>query len=158
MAFLPQAVYERRLKAEYEQLRQSGYSFTISPDFTEYEVTLNAKGFERRDGGTIVPRNQHKFRLKLKREYPYAGGLEAIWVTPLFHPNIRESDGKVCIQLINEWAASQTVASVVKAVDYMLTHPNPRSPLNIEAARFFDDNPSAFDGKYEFKRPRIVVK
>ncbi len=157
MAFLPDAVFQRRLQSEHEQMRKSGFSFSVNPSLTEYEVSLQAAGFARQ-GGRVFPQNSHRFKFIVKRDYPYAGGLDVIWQTPIFHPNIRESDGKVCIQLVNEWSAAQTLAAVCKAVEHLLENPNPRSPLNIEAARFFDENPDAFKGKYEFKRPKVIVR
>ncbi|MBU1197630.1 ubiquitin-conjugating enzyme E2 [Candidatus Micrarchaeota archaeon] len=157
MPFLPEAVFKRRLESEHAQMQKSPFSFRVNSDLTEYEVAFSGKGFQRSQG-RVTPIHSHRLRMTVKRDYPYAGGLELVWLTPLFHPNIRENDGKVCIQLVNEWAASQTLVSVCHAIQYMLGHPNPRSPLNIEAARFFDENPRAFEGQYAFKRPRIVTK
>ncbi|MFH1106477.1 MAG: ubiquitin-conjugating enzyme E2 [Candidatus Micrarchaeota archaeon] len=157
MPFLPDAVFQRRLAAEFSEMQASGLQFTSSPDRTEYEVSLTAPGF-RRVSGKVQPVSSHRFRVKIKREYPYGGGLDVVWLTPIFHPNIREGDGKVCIQLVNEWSASQTIASVCKAIIQLLANPNPFSPLNIEAARFFDQNPDAFKGRYSYARPRVVPR
>ncbi|MFH1199560.1 MAG: ubiquitin-conjugating enzyme E2 [Candidatus Micrarchaeota archaeon] len=157
MPFLPETVFSRRLQAEFAQMHASGLKFTASADKTEYEVSLDAPGFKR-VSGQVSPINSHRFTVKIKREYPYAGGLDVVWLTPIFHPNIREGDGKVCIQLVNEWTASQTIASVCAAIIQLLANPNPFSPLNIEAARFFDQNPQALSGKYAYTRPRIISK
>jgi ubiquitin-conjugating enzyme E2 D/E len=78
-------------------------------------------------------------QIALKREYPYAGGIEVVWLTPIFHPNIHPGDGKVCIQLLNEWSESQSVASLVKALRQLLVQPNPYNALDKEAADFFAD-------------------
>ena len=138
-------------------MQKSGLRFSASADLTEYDVSLDAPGFKR-VSGQVQPIASHRFKVKIKREYPYAGGLDVVWLTPIFHPNIRESDGKVCIQLVNEWSASQTIASVCKAIIQLLANPNPFSPLNIEAARFFDQNPGALKGKYTYTRPRIISR
>ncbi len=154
---MPEAVFHRRLQAEYAEMQASGLKFNSNPDKTEYEIGLDAPGFKR-VSGQVIPHNSHRFRVKIKREYPYAGGLDVVWLTPIFHPNIRETDGKVCIQLVNEWSASQTIASVCKAIIQLLANPNPFSPLNIEAARFFDQNPEALKGRYAYTRPRVITK
>lgn len=157
LPFLPESVFQRRLQAEYDEMRKSGLQFAATPDKTEYTVDLTAAGFKR-VSGQVQPISSHRFRVKIKRGYPYAGGLDVVWLTPIFHPNIRETDGKVCIQLVNEWSASQTIASVCRAIIQLLANPNPFSPLNIEAARFFDQNPDALKGKYAYTRPRIISK
>lgn len=154
MPTLPEQVFHRRLDAELDEMRRSGYEFSVSADKTKYEVTIRGKALQKLNG-MISVRETHKLEVLLNRAYPYAGGIELAWLTPIFHPNIRERDGRVCIQLINEWAASQTIASVINAVQQLLENPNPLSPLNKEAAQYFIENPGVLQ-RQEPRKPKIL--
>jgi len=158
MPWLPEAIWRRRLESEFSLMRQSGFSFTATADKTSYEITIVLPGLEK-TGSLVRRRDGHRVRILLKREFPYAGGIEVTWLTPIFHPNIRPGDGKVCIQLVNQWAEGQTVKQVVDALQHLLQHPNPYSPLNHEAADYFEDNPDALTAGEPpaLKRPRIIA-
>jgi len=157
LPWLPDAIWRRRLESEFSLMQQSGVPFTASVDKTSYEIVLAKPGLEKA-GSLVRRRTDHKVRILLKREFPYAGGIEVTWITPIFHPNIRPTDGKVCIQLVNQWAEGQTVKQVVEALDHLLEYPNPASPLNHEAADYFEDHPDALAGEPPaFKRPRIIA-
>jgi len=155
--WLPEAIWRRRLESEYALLRESGVVFTTNADKTVYEVVLNKAGLEK-IGSLVRKRGSHKIRISLGREFPYAGGIEVTWLTPIFHPNIRPADGRVCIQLVNQWAEGQTVKQVVEALEHLLENPNPASPLNHEAAVYFKENTEFLAGEPPaLKRPRIIV-
>jgi ubiquitin-protein ligase len=157
MPWLPENIWRRRLTVEYEQMRASNFSFTASEDYTRYNVFLKGRGFVR-ENNVVVPRDSHEVMITLKREYPYAGGLDLVWRTPIFHPNIRESDGRVCIQLVNEWAETQTVLHVVQALERLLREPNPASPLNLDAAEYYVRNGLVEAPKAKPGRPRLVFE
>ncbi|MFH0922462.1 MAG: ubiquitin-conjugating enzyme E2, partial [Candidatus Micrarchaeota archaeon] len=112
-----------------------------------------------RNGDAVERRDFHSVQIDLLRSFPYPGSVEITWLTPIFHPNIREQDGIVCIQLINEWAAGQTIASVVNALKQLLKNPNPHDPLNRDAANYFIAHPDALSASApaEVKKPRIVM-
>lgn len=71
---------------------------------------------------------------------------------PMWHPNIDEKSGLVCISILHKagvdetnpqekacerWNPTHTVESIVISVISMLQDPNPESPLNIPANREF---------------------
>jgi ubiquitin-protein ligase len=145
---LPPKIWKRRLENEYRQLKETPLKFEVNKDYTEYVLSLNGPGLYR-EGERVIERNKHAVKIELNRNYPYPGGIEITWLTPIFHPNIRE-DGKVCIQLVNDWAENQTVSNVVSALHYLLENPNPSDPLNKEAAAYFEGKTQAP------KKPRIV--
>ncbi len=161
MPTLPEAVFKRRLHAESEELKKSKYRVSASLDNQQYEISLNVKAYQK-NGANISPRFDQKFRITINRSYPYAGGFEVVWLTPIFHPNIDGKNGKVCIHLLNEWAASQTLLSLVKAIEHMLLHPNVKSPLNVEAGEYFYFHPELMGMKFEeiekTTKPRIVMR
>jgi len=155
---LPESIWRRRLESEAEEMKASGANFESNPEHTEYRIHLSGMALYR-ESGLPKKRFEHEVLIRLKREYPYPGGIEVTWLTPIFHPNIRESDGKVCILLVNEWAETQTVKSVVAALRQLLDNPNPASPLNKEAAKYLTEHPDEFGLTTVEKRrgPRVVA-
>ena len=150
MPMLPEAIWRRRLEAEHAELLASGEKFDCpasasggsggnGEDFATYTVSVRGPGLYK-NGGKLSRRDSHSVQIALKREYPYAGGIEVVWLTPIFHPNIHPGDGKVCIQLLNEWSESQNLVSLVKALRQLLAQPNPFNALDKEAADFFADH------------------
>mgnify|MGYP001606539720 CR=1 FL=1 len=138
MPFLPEAIWRRRVDAEYTRLRDSGERFQVNADKTRYVISVAGPGLYKQ-GSTLTRRFNHDVEIVLKREYPYAGGIEVVWLTPIFHPNIRE-DGRVCIHLLNEWSEAQTLDALVNALRQLLKAPNYHDALNKEAADYFAEN------------------
>ena len=165
MPALPEEIWRRRLESEYAEMRESGERFEANAALTEYTISLREPGLCR-EGGLIARRDSHSVKILLLRAYPYPGGIDVVWLTPLFHPNVREKDGKVCIHLLNDWAENQTVLSVVRSLKHLLEYPNPYDALNKEAADYYADNPdgvqAALAGQVakpaEPGKPRIVFK
>ncbi len=155
MPRLPESIWRRRLENEYSSLKTNKYLSNIeaNPDKTEYHFSLNCKGYKK-ISDSVIPINRHDVSIYLTREYPYAGGIEVIWDSDIFHPNIREKDGVVCIQLLNQWSESQTLSSVVDALVQMIENPNPYSPLNSEAAKYFA---KFIPNKTLVGKPRVVL-
>lgn len=59
--------------------------------------------------------------------------------TKIFHPNIDESNGRVCINLLDYgiWNSSKRIIDILLAIYYLLINPNPYSPLNTTAAELY---------------------
>ena len=73
----------------------------------------------------------------------------------MFHPNIKKETGEVCIstlhtpgvddhneqeQACERWLPVHTVESIILSVISLLNSPNPQSPLNVEAARLYNND------------------
>jgi ubiquitin-protein ligase len=158
MPRLPQAIWKRRIDNEFAELSRTGIKFTASADRTDYVLEFSGRGYFL-DGGTVKTIDSHKVRVQLLRDYPYAGGIDVTWVTPIFHPNIRAEDGKVCIQILNAWSEGLTLVSLAKGLRHLLDHPNPSDPLNKSAAKYFVEHGLAAPGALAPKpgKPRIVL-
>ena len=136
---LPQSVWSRRLESEYSEMQQSGLTFTVSPDKSEYLIEFKARGYTY-SGGMVSPAYYHKVKVCLNRSFPYPGGVEVAWISPIFHPNIRSQDGKVCIHLLNNWSGLTSVAGIAAGLVHLVENPNTMDALDKKAAQYFAAN------------------
>lgn len=157
MASLPESIWRRRLQSEYAEVQKSAETLLkVSSDFTDYQFLIKGPGYKR-ESSAIVPVNEHKVSIYLTRNFPYAGGIEVVWDSPIFHPNIREEDGAVCIAILNYWSAGTSIVEILKALRQMLNNPNPESPLNGEAAKWMVANGIAKMSNAKPGKPRVVI-
>jgi hypothetical protein len=83
--------------------------------------------------------NWNRFRLDLPSEYPLKPPV-ATWLTDISHPNIVPNiPNAVCVSILGEkWDPRLKLISVVNALHYLLTDPNPQSvfdhPRSLKAA------------------------
>uniref|UniRef100_A0A5K3FGU8 UBIQUITIN_CONJUGAT_2 domain-containing protein n=3 Tax=Mesocestoides corti TaxID=53468 RepID=A0A5K3FGU8_MESCO len=61
--------------------------------------------------------------------YPREGP-KVLFISPIFHPNIDNSSGSVCLNFLNEWLSCYNLLDVVKALLYLIEHPNFESTNN----------------------------
>ncbi|VDM00004.1 unnamed protein product [Schistocephalus solidus] len=70
-------------------------------------------------------------------DYPFTAP-DLRLLTPIFHPNIREDDGYICVSILSDW---NSFLDAVKAVLYLLSNPNfedPNNPYGILRAEYRD--------------------
>lgn len=85
--------------------RKSGIVFTANRSFAPdcYEVTFHYPSFVELAPGDKVPRQaeEHRCEITLGPDYPRQAPLVR-WLTPIFHPNIQQPDGAVCLGVLKE--------------------------------------------------------
>ncbi len=66
--------------------------------------------------------------------------------TKIYHPNI-DFLGNVCLNILKEdWKPTLNMAAVIASVYFLFYDPNPKDPLNHDAAQIMRDNPEEFIG------------
>ena len=84
------------------------------------------------------------------QDTPYAGGMffltadfpetypktkpEIRFTNKIYHLNVRESDGHICISTLNQWVPNTPMVSVISAIFALFYEQNPLSPYSVSMA------------------------
>ena len=95
--------------------------------------------------GTPYEGRQWSLRFTLPEQFPFKSPSIG-FVQKLFHPNVDECSGSVCLDALNKnWSASFTLRHIVEElIPYLLRYPNPNDPLNREAASALLSSPQGY--------------
>jgi ubiquitin-conjugating enzyme E2 S len=102
--------------------------------------------------GTPFDEGIFKLRLLLPDDFPNSAP-RAEFITPVFHPNINQSTGAVCVNTLKrDWDPQLTLLQLFQTIRSLLVEPFPDSALNEEAARLLYDDYDAY-----FQRAKLYV-
>ncbi|KAK8148499.1 hypothetical protein ACQRIT_003831 [Beauveria bassiana] len=126
------------------------------PLMSDYEVTLVNDNmyvqefFVRFKGPAETPfeGGLWKVHVELPDGYPYKSPSIG-FVNRIFHPNIDELSGSVCLDVINQtWSPMFDMINIFEVfLPQLLRYPNPTDPLNGEAAALLIREPKSYDAK-----------
>ncbi|KAJ5105764.1 hypothetical protein NUU61_003111 [Penicillium alfredii] len=117
----------------------------------EFEYLLNRQEFYVRFKGpeeTPFTGGHWKIHVELPDQYPYKSPSIG-FVNRIFHPNIDELSGSVCLDVINQtWSPMYDMLNIFEVfLPQLLRYPNPSDPLNGEAAALMMREPKAYEAK-----------
>lgn len=121
---------------------------------SDYEVTLvndNMQEFYVRFNGpseTPFAGGIWKIHVELPDQYPYKSPSIG-FINRIFHPNIDELSGSVCLDVINQtWSPMFDMINIFEVfLPQLLRYPNPADPLNGEAAALLMREPKTYETK-----------
>ncbi|KAL5598564.1 hypothetical protein BROUX41_003509 [Berkeleyomyces rouxiae] len=165
----------RRIETDVMNM-MSDYEVTLVNDSTS-SVRTNTMPADRRPLKLIsAHRSEFYVRFKGPAETPFEGGLWKIhvelpenypykspsigFVNRIFHPNIDEISGSVCLDVINQtWSPMFDMVNIFESfLPQLLRYPNPTDPLNGEAAALLLREPKAYDEKVKEYVAKFATK
>ncbi|KAH6634159.1 ubiquitin-conjugating enzyme/RWD-like protein [Chaetomium sp. MPI-SDFR-AT-0129] len=135
----------KRLQTELMQLMTSpapGVSAFPSADGNLLTWRATIEGPE----GTPYSGLTLKLSFEFPKNYPYAPPT-VLFRTPIYHPNF-DFSGRICLDILKDkWTAAYNIQTVLLSLQSLLGEPNNKSPLNGEAAKLWDQDPTLFKTK-----------
>lgn len=120
----------RRRQCDFTKLMMKGYAVELKNNNTQdFYVKFVAPTDTPYDGGVF------KIHVELPDAYPFMSPSIG-FMNKIFHPNIDERSGSVCLDVINQtWTPLYSLVNIFHMfLPQLLTYPNPTDPLNSEAA------------------------
>lgn len=96
-----------------------------------------------------------KIHVELPDQYPYKSPSIG-FVNRIFHPNIDELSGSVCLDVINQtWSPMFDMINIFEVfLPQLLRYPNPTDPLNGEAAALLMRDSKTYEAKVKGQKLR----
>jgi len=114
----------------------------VDDNISEFYITFKGPPDSPYEGGSW------KLHVELPEAYPYKSPSIG-FVNRIYHPNVDELAGSICLDVINQtWSPMFDLINVFEVfLPQLLLYPNPSDPLNGEAAALLMREPEAYANK-----------
>lgn len=95
---------------------------------------------------TVYENGSWRVSITFPNNYPFKSPSIG-FLDKIYHPNVDYSSGSICLNVLNEeWQPIYTIKHIIETfLPQLLTYPNPDDPLNIEAAKLYNENRIQFE-------------
>eukprot|EP00746_Dinoflagellata_sp_MGD_P041429 gnl/MRDRNA2_/MRDRNA2_200223_c0_seq1.p1 gnl/MRDRNA2_/MRDRNA2_200223_c0~~gnl/MRDRNA2_/MRDRNA2_200223_c0_seq1.p1 ORF type:complete len:200 (-),score=22.68 gnl/MRDRNA2_/MRDRNA2_200223_c0_seq1:148-747(-) len=134
---------QNRKQCDFTKLMMKGYEVDLNNgNTTNFYVKFQAPIDTPFEGGA------YRIHVELPEQYPFASPSIG-FANKIFHPNIDERSGSVCLDVINQtWTPLYNLVNIFEVfLPQLLTYPNPTDPLNENAAALLMRDKSQYDSK-----------
>ncbi|KAI5184586.1 ubiquitin-conjugating enzyme E2 H [Nematocida homosporus] len=135
-----------RIKSEIHKLFKKNYCVECDGDSSGSAFIVTIKGPE----GTPFAGGLFRVRVYLPQEFPFKSPSIG-FITRVFHPNIDETSGSVCLDVLNQvWSPLYDVLNIIETfLPQLLSYPNPEDPLNPEAGKLYLSSRTAYEERVQ---------
>ncbi|KAL1539178.1 Ubiquitin-conjugating enzyme E2 5 [Salvia divinorum] len=133
----------KRRDMDVMKLMMSDYTVEpINDGINEFNVEFHGPKESPYEGGVW------KVRVELPDAYPYKSPSIG-FINKIFHPNVDELSGSVCLDVINQsWSPMFDLLNVFEVfLPQLLLYPNPSDPLNGDAASLMMKDKAEYEQK-----------
>lgn len=126
----------------------SGFTVLLRVSASGASIIFKLKADERPAFSAPFAGGVWKIHVELPDQYPYKSPSIG-FMNRIFHPNIDEVSGSVCLDVINQtWSPMFDMINIFEVfLPQLLRYPNPTDPLNGEAAALLMREPKGYEAK-----------
>ncbi|KAF9762113.1 Ubiquitin-conjugating enzyme E2 8 [Nosema granulosis] len=143
-----------RIKNELQKLYNAKYEiYMIENKNTEFNIVIEGP----KDSPFVG--FKYKVHILLPKDYPFKSPSIG-FVTKIFHPNVDETSGSICLDVLNQvWSPMYDLLNVVEIfLPQLLTYPNASDPLNCDAGSLYLNNYEKYVGKVNEYKEKYAIK
>uniref|UniRef100_A0A1I7USR3 UBIQUITIN_CONJUGAT_2 domain-containing protein n=1 Tax=Caenorhabditis tropicalis TaxID=1561998 RepID=A0A1I7USR3_9PELO len=135
----PPVTGKRRLETDVIKLINQNHEVHMLNSVNEFVVKFHGPK------DSVYENGVWKVRVELPDKYPFKSPSIG-FLNKIFHPNIDEASGTVCLDVINQaWTALYELTNIFECfLPQLLCYPNASDPLNGEAARMYMHKPDDY--------------
>jgi len=87
---------------------------------------------------------RYNFKFAVPQNYPHKAPKVTL-VEKIYHPNI-DYDGNICLNVLKkDWRPILSLEQVLHGLNFLFLEPNPKDPLNEQAAKVFREDRNRFE-------------